>query len=194
MSEFKHCFAPVVNAQTRILVLGSLPGDASLAVSQYYAHPRNAFWPIVAALTGKPLDTLPYGERLQGLLACGIGLWDVVGKAQRRGSLDAAVRDVQRNDLANLLASLPALEVLAFNGALAYKTALREPGCMCRLWPCHPPARLIPCRLPTSWPRGGFCSLIWAFNAGWREGGHEKRTPQSPLLTRGLNQAKFVAT
>ncbi|MXR36905.1 DNA-deoxyinosine glycosylase [Craterilacuibacter sinensis] len=128
MSEFKHCFAPVVNAQTRILVLGSLPGDASLAVSQYYAHPRNAFWPIVAALTGKPLDTLPYGERLQGLLACGIGLWDVVGKAQRRGSLDAAVRDVQRNDLASLLVSLPALEVLAFNGALAYKTALREPG------------------------------------------------------------------
>ncbi|MGL6070873.1 DNA-deoxyinosine glycosylase [Craterilacuibacter sp.] len=142
MTELKHCFAPVVDSRTRVLVLGSLPGDASLAAGEYYAHPRNAFWPLVSALTGQPLAGLPYDARLQSLLACGIGLWDVVGQARRKGSLDTALRGAQPNDLAALATSLPALQVLACNGALAYKTVMRDflPGVLVMALPSTSPA------------------------------------------------------
>lgn len=115
-----RCFAPVVNADTRVLILGSLPGVASLAAQQYYAHPRNQFWPLLATVLGQPgLPALDYPQRLAHLQAHGVGLWDVVAQAQRRGSLDTAIRAAQRNDLARLVASLPALRLVAFNGATA---------------------------------------------------------------------------
>lgn len=114
-------FAAAAGAGTRLLILGSLPGQASLRAQQYYAHPRNAFWPLVGAVTGTELAALPYPERLAALAAAGIGLWDVVGSARRPGSLDAAIRDVEANDLAALAASLPALRAVAFNGATAWR-------------------------------------------------------------------------
>jgi hypoxanthine-DNA glycosylase len=113
----KHAFPPVVAADTRVLILGSLPGDASLAAGQYYAHPRNLFWPLMADLTGLPaLPELPYPDRLAALRAAGIGLWDTIASATRKGSLDTAIRDAEGAPLAQLVATLPALGAVAFNG------------------------------------------------------------------------------
>ena len=82
---------PVLARDTRVLILGSFPGEASLAAQQYYAHPRNHFWPILAALLTEPLPELPYRRRLVRLKAHCIGLWDTIVACERRGSLDAAI-------------------------------------------------------------------------------------------------------
>lgn len=115
--------APVIAPDTRILVLGSFPGAASLAAQQYYAHPRNALWPLLSALTGDDLAGLPYAARLPRLLAHGIGLWDVLGACQRSGSLDAAIRAPAANDFAQLRARCPDLATVGFNGQAAGKFA-----------------------------------------------------------------------
>ena len=115
--------APVLDSTTRILILGSFPGIASLAASQYYAHPRNQFWPLLAAVLQQPLAVMPYPERLQYLLAQGIGLWDVIDRCQRRGSLDSAIRDARANDLARLQRDCPQLRRVCFNGKTSGKFA-----------------------------------------------------------------------
>lgn len=115
--------APVLDHATRILVLGSFPGAASLAAQQYYAHPRNHLWPILAALTSEPLTTQDYAERLQRLLVHGIGLWDVFGACVREGSLDAAIRRPAANDFARLRVLCPQLHMVGFNGQTAGKYA-----------------------------------------------------------------------
>src|SRR5512137_1300934 len=74
----KHGLSPVLDEHTRVLVLGSFPGEASLAASQYYAHPRNHFWPIVAAVLGEDFAAEPYRTRLARLRAHGVGLWDTI--------------------------------------------------------------------------------------------------------------------
>lgn len=118
-------FAPVVDADTRLLILGSLPGDASLAAGQYYAHPRNGFWRLTGGVIGRDLIALPYPQRLEALKAAGIGLWDVITTAHRAGSLDAAIRDPEFADLTGLVATLPQLRVVAFNGATAARAGRR---------------------------------------------------------------------
>jgi len=115
----KRAFDPVVDANTRLLILGSLPGDASLAAGQYYAHPRNAFWRLVGGAIGMELSALPYPERLEALKAARIGLWDVIAGAERRGSLDADIRRAEVADLKQLTEGLPDLLAVAFNGATA---------------------------------------------------------------------------
>lgn len=101
-----------------MLVLGSLPGEASLAAGQYYAHPRNQFWPLIAAVIDAPdLPSLNYAERLKQLTRRGVALWDTVASARREGSLDTAIRDAAGTDLAGLIDSLPLLRAVAFNGA-----------------------------------------------------------------------------
>lgn len=115
--------APVIDERTRILVLGSFPGAASLAAQQYYAHPRNLLWPILSALTGEPLADLPYAERLPRLLAHGFGLWDVLGACEREGSLDSAIRKPAANDFARLRELCPLLETVGFNGQTSGKFA-----------------------------------------------------------------------
>ena len=115
----KTAFDPVVDAETRLLILGSLPGDASLAAGQYYGHPRNAFWRLVSEVTGRDLVALSYDDRLAVLKAARIGLWDVVASAERPGSLDAAIRRPEAADLRGLVARLPALRAVAFNGGTA---------------------------------------------------------------------------
>lgn len=117
--------APVIDARTRILVLGSFPGAASLAAQQYYAHPRNLLWPILSSLTGEPLAALPYAERLPRLLAHGFGLWDVLGACEREGSLDSAIRKPAANDFARLRELCPLLETVGFNGQTSGKFAPR---------------------------------------------------------------------
>jgi hypoxanthine-DNA glycosylase len=100
-----------------VLVLGSLPGAVSLARAQYYAHPQNHFWRLIEAVIERDLVPLPYAERLEVLLAAGVGLWDTVGSARRRGSLDSDIRLHEANDLASLAAELPELRAVGFNGA-----------------------------------------------------------------------------
>jgi hypoxanthine-DNA glycosylase len=106
----------VADERTRVLVLGSLPGEVSLRQARYYGHPRNLFWPLMAEVTGRNLVSLAYEERLSTLLDAGVGLWDVVGSARRQGSLDTAMRDVHANDLSGLVTRLPSLRAIGFNG------------------------------------------------------------------------------
>lgn len=104
---------------TRLLVLGSLPGERSLAQQRYYAHPRNRFWHLIGHAIGKDLESLDYEARLQALLAARTGLWDVVASATRQGSLDGAIRNAEHNPLSDLVASLPHLRAVGFNGGTA---------------------------------------------------------------------------
>ncbi len=116
MTDRKASFAPVVDARTRVLILGSLPGEASLAAARYYANPRNQFWLLVGSVIGQDLGVLDYETRLSTLLDHGVGLWDSIGTATRKGSLDTAIRNVEANPLAHLVSTLPALKAVAFNG------------------------------------------------------------------------------
>ena len=114
----------MVNAETRVLILGSLPGDMSLAAARYYANPRNRLWRLVGEVIARPdLPMLDYDERLAVLLATGIGLWDAVASAERPGSLDSAIRKAQPAALADLIAALPQLRAVAFNGQTSGKIA-----------------------------------------------------------------------
>jgi hypoxanthine-DNA glycosylase len=124
----KRCFDPVVDERTRLLVLGSLPGEQSLAVQQYYANRQNKFWLLMSAVLGVELVALDYAARLATLLEHGVGLWDVVAEAHRPGSLDSAIRHRDDNDLPGLLARYPAIEALAFNGGTAAKLGVKVLG------------------------------------------------------------------
>ncbi len=101
------------------MILGSLPGEASLAAGRYYAHPQNRFWHLVGRAIGRDLVSLDYPDRLAALQAAGIALWDTVASARRNGSLDTAIRDAEHAPLQDLLARLPALQAVAFNGRKA---------------------------------------------------------------------------
>jgi hypoxanthine-DNA glycosylase len=107
---------PVLARSTRLVVLGSFPGAASLREAQYYAHPRNQFWPLVGTLLGVDLLALPYAERLQALLGHGVGLWDVYASCRREGSLDTAIEEAQPNPLHTMLERAPALRAITHNG------------------------------------------------------------------------------
>lgn len=115
----KRCFPPVVDPHTRVLVLGSLPGEVSLAQAQYYAHKQNRFWHLMSDVLGVDLVGLDYDSRLAALRKHRVGLWDVVAEARREGSLDSSIRDHQGNDLIGLIATLPKLRAIAFNGGTA---------------------------------------------------------------------------
>jgi hypoxanthine-DNA glycosylase len=110
---------PVLSRHVRVLILGSFPGAASLAAAQYYAHPRNHFWPLLAAVTGVPFPSLPYRQRLAKLNASGIGLWDAIVACRRQGSLDGAIRDATRGEVARVRRAAPALALVCFNGQTA---------------------------------------------------------------------------
>ena len=117
----KAAFAPVVDADTRLLILGSLPGDASLKAGQYYGHPRNGFWRLLSPVVARDLVSLSYPDRLAALREAGVGLWDVLASARRPGSLDGAIREATANPLRDYIATHPRLRAVAFNG----KTAAR---------------------------------------------------------------------
>lgn len=149
--------APVIARGTRLVLLGSFPGEASLRAQQYYAHPRNQFWPLVGTLLGEPLAPLPYRERLARLRARGLGLWDVYAACRREGSLDSAIEDAELNDLASLKRRAPGLVAVAHNGGESARHR------------CHTEALGLPVwRLPSSSP----ANASWSFErklAAWRE-------------------------
>ncbi len=126
LTRLKRSFPPVVNAGTRLLLLGSLPGEQSLSETRYYANPRNHFWRLMSEVIGTDLVPLGYEERLKTLLAQGVGLWDAIGSASRRGSLDAAIRDHRPNALGHLTQSLPELRAVGFNGGTSARIGMRE--------------------------------------------------------------------
>ena len=111
---------PVVDRRSKVLVLGSFPGRVSLAKKQYYANPRNHFWLVLCRITGQPL-TLNYEERVAGLLASGVALWDVLASCERAGSKDTSIRNPVPNDFARLFEQYPGIRMVAFNGAKAYE-------------------------------------------------------------------------
>jgi hypoxanthine-DNA glycosylase len=116
VSERLHGLPPVIGRTTRLVVLGSFPGEASLRAGQYYAHPRNHFWPLLASLWGEDLAALTYPQRLAALRRHGLGLWDVYAACRRAGSLDRAIEDALPNDLATLRRRAPGLRAVAHNG------------------------------------------------------------------------------
>jgi len=148
---------PVIGRSTRLLVLGSFPGVASLAAGQYYAHPRNHFWPLLSALWGVDLRALPYAQRLAAMKSRGLGLWDVYAACRREGSLDQAIEDAEFNDFAALRRRAPLLRAVAHNGGESAR-AMRHLAALG--WAVH--------RLPSTSP----ANASWSFErklAGWRE-------------------------
>jgi double-stranded uracil-DNA glycosylase len=156
-------FAPVVDPRVRTLVLGSFPSTASLGAGQYYGHPRNHFWRLMGAVLGEPLPDLDYPQRLQRLLSHRIGLWDVIAECARRGSLDSAIRDAVQSPLEPVLAGLPALRRVFFNGATAGRSTrwFAARGYQTFILPSSSPALTI-----------GFEAKLerWRALAGGREG------------------------
>ncbi len=108
---------PLLRHDSRVVIMGSFPGNASLRAREYYAHPRNQFWPIVSRLLQHPLRELSYAERTRYLLDHRIGLWDVYASCLRNGSLDSAIRSPVPNDLATLRVMAPELRLVIHNGA-----------------------------------------------------------------------------
>ena len=113
---FVYSFPPVVSPKSKVLILGSMPGDVSLKAHQYYAYPHNAFWRIMGELLGAG-PSLPYQERLAVLDRAGIALWDSLRACTRPGSLDSAIRNEEANDFATLFTSFPKITHVFFNGA-----------------------------------------------------------------------------
>jgi hypoxanthine-DNA glycosylase len=134
--------APVIAPHTRLVVLGSFPSEASLAAQRYYAHPRNQFWPILSALWGTDLQALPYPQRLERVLARGLGIWDVYASCRRQGSLDSAIEDAVLNDLPGLRLRAPALQAVAHNGGESARAmrVTRSLGVMVHRLPSTSPA------------------------------------------------------
>jgi TDG/mug DNA glycosylase family protein len=125
-----------------VLVLGSLPGEKSLAAQRYYAHPQNRFWHLIGKVIGTELEPLDYEERVAALLSAKVGLWDTVASAHRTGSLDASIREAEHNPLADLVASLPDLRAVGFNGKTSARIGMPQLS--------HTSLALIP--LPSSSP------------------------------------------
>lgn len=148
---------PLMDQHTRLVVLGSFPGVASLHAQQYYAHPRNQFWPVLSAIWGVDLVGLPYERRLAEALARGLGLWDVYARCRRVGSLDSAIRDAAFNDLGSLTQRAPGLRAIAHNGSESAR-ALRQTQAL----------GVAVIRLPSTSP----AHASWRFErklAAWRE-------------------------
>lgn len=122
-----RCFEPVAAPGAEILILGSMPGQASLRMTAYYAHPRNAFWPIMGAIFGAG-PGIAYPERLRLLQSRGIALWDVLAACDRRGSLDAdiATDSIVVNDFGHFLDQHPSIRRIVFNGATAERCYRRH--------------------------------------------------------------------
>lgn len=141
---------PVIAPGTRLVILGSFPGVASLRAKQYYGHPRNHFWSLVGSLWGLDLLAMAYAQRLDVLRQRGLGLWDVYASCRREGSLDQAIREAQFNDLARLTRWAPGLRLVAHNGGESARAMQRVQA-----------LGLPVLRLPSSSP----ANATWSFDA-----------------------------
>ena len=139
----KRSMPPAGAKDARLLILGSLPGEASLAAQRDYSHPQNQFWRLLGSAISEELAALPYEDRLRRLAERGIALWDVVGEARRLGSLDGAIREASANPLVEYIATHPRLDAIAFNGKTAARLGRLAIG---------NPARILLIDLPSSSP------------------------------------------
>lgn len=114
-SHTKTSFDPIANDGTKILILGTMPGDKSIELGEYYGHPRNRFWKIISIITNTDLP-ITYSDKKELLLKSKIGVWDVAHKANRKGSLDNAIKDEDPNDLDSFISKHKNLKVIGFNG------------------------------------------------------------------------------
>jgi len=144
-------FPPIANDQAQLLILGSMPGIASLRAGQYYAHPRNQFWPIMASILCIDLVALAYPQRRQALLDAGIALWDVLQTCYRPGSLDADIApdSIVVNDFTSFFQQHPAIHHIYFNGAAAEQHFKRRVEPLLSL---RQPSSLTFQRLPSTSP------------------------------------------
>ncbi|HET9862132.1 MAG TPA: DNA-deoxyinosine glycosylase [Steroidobacteraceae bacterium] len=119
-SKHDRCFPPIARRDAHTLILGSLPGQRSLRMQQYYAHPHNAFWKLISAIFAVD-DPLPYPQRTRILTSHGIALWDVLAAAERPGSLDSAIvhASALANDFAKFFRAHPRIRRVFFNGRKA---------------------------------------------------------------------------
>ena len=124
-----HAFFPIESASTRVLILGSMPSQKSLSLQQYYGHPQNAFWKIMAELSGAPYDSA-YPERVSALTALGISVWDTIASCHRPGSMDSDIAPdtVIVNDFDAFIARHPDLSLVLFNGQASAKTFFKHMG------------------------------------------------------------------
>jgi TDG/mug DNA glycosylase family protein len=120
MAKRLSAFAPVADAKTRILIVGSMPSEASLLLGQYYGNPKNAFWRLIYAAFGQKYDE-SYEARLAFLLKRGLGLWDAAQSCEREGSLDAKIRNVEYADFEGLFLRYPGIGQLLCNGGTAFR-------------------------------------------------------------------------
>jgi hypoxanthine-DNA glycosylase len=142
-ADIKTSFNPISNSDSTVLILGTMPGDKSLELGEYYGHPRNRFWKIISTITDNNLPQ-SYADKKALLLKTKISIWDVAHKANRKGSLDSAIEDEEPNDLGSFIASHKNLKVIGFNGtkseALFDKYFDREKGFKYVLLPSTSPA------------------------------------------------------
>ena len=136
----------MLDRNARVLILGSFPGEASLAAAEYYAHPRNHFWPLLGTVIGEPLAQIPYRRRLAALRRRGIGLWDVIVACERAGSLDGAIRNAEHGEVERVQRVAPRLALVCFNGKTAARreTVWREAGYATQVLPSSSPAYTRP--------------------------------------------------
>lgn len=148
MPEISRGFKPIAADNARVLILGTLPGEVSLAERQYYAHKRNQFWRILGTVFGFSPE-LEYKERLSKLKEHGLGLWDVCASARRRGSLDSAIRSAQSNAFNEFFQSHPGIGLVCFNGKAAERLYLRDVLPMLAEGPRQLDCKLLPSTSPT---------------------------------------------
>lgn len=123
--QILHSLPPAADETARLLLLGSMPGAQSLAAGQYYAHPRNDFWPLMFHVLNRP-DPLSYEARIAALIASGIALWDVIYACEREGSLDQNIKAAVPNDIPGFLTAHSHVKTICFNGTMAEKTYFRN--------------------------------------------------------------------
>ena len=122
----KSGFPPVIDKNTEILILGSLPSDISIRKGEYYANPQNQFWKIIFAIFNNGVPVVEYKKKLDLLLKNKIGLWDVLTEANRSGSLDSNIKEEVLNDFIGLFTDYPKIRLLAFNGDKAFNLYLKK--------------------------------------------------------------------
>ncbi|EIA07698.1 DNA-deoxyinosine glycosylase [Flavobacterium frigoris] len=121
-------FTPFVSSNTEILILGTIPGIASLEKQEYYAHPRNHFWKIIYTLFDNMPIPLIFNEKIEFLKLNRIGLWDVLQNCERKGSLDVHIKNQTENDFESLFEQYPSINKIIFNGKDSHKYFLKKFG------------------------------------------------------------------
>ena len=144
-SPLLRSFPPVIARSSRVLVLGTMPGERSLQAGEYYAHPQNAFWRLMDDILGIPA-ALPYAQRLQRVTARGVALWEVLASCERAGSLDTAIRNATPNDFESLFKAYPRLVAVLFNGRKAEELWRRH----VRAGPASVTVRTLPSSSPAN--------------------------------------------